>query len=82
MLTQREAAEYISTHWNIPMHESKLSILVTAGVGPKSSGRQGASTVYHQSDVDQWAACEVLRRIEELETEIALMRHTLAGNDY
>lgn len=82
MMTQREVAEYLGTKWNIPMHESKLSILVGAGVGPKSSGKSGASVLYHAADVDQWAASEVLRRIEELEGEIATMRATLAGNDY
>jgi hypothetical protein len=80
LITQREAAERITDAWGIPMHESKLSVLISAGIGPQAHGRQGTATMYTLESVDAWAASEVRKKIAELEGQIATLTLTLQSH--
>jgi hypothetical protein len=82
LITQREAAERIATEWGMPMHESRLSVLVSVGVGPTPHGKRGASTMYTVEAIDAWAAAEVRRRLCDLETQAAELHATIARMGY
>jgi hypothetical protein len=80
LITQREAAERITDTWGIPMHESKLSVLISAGVGPLAHSKRGSSTMYEVADVDAWAAgqlrktrAELMAQVDELDAILAVM---------
>lgn len=82
LITQREAAERITEAWGIPMHETKLSMYVNAGVGPEQHSKRGTSTMYAVVSVDNWAAAELMKKRDELLGELAVIDRTLAGHGY
>jgi hypothetical protein len=82
LITQREAADRITNAWGIPMHESKLSVLVSVGAGPVASGKRGTATVYAVHDVDNWAAEELRKSINDLESKAAEYHAILAKHGY
>lgn len=79
LITQREAAERITDAWGIPMHESKLSVYVSAGVGPDAHSKRGSSTMYAVDAVDAWAARQVRKSREDLLAQVAELDAILSG---